>query len=101
MQPRFMLIEGRYVLSEETTCWLVVSSSNKVAEFVHPVQLERLILNGTVRPNNFGHSYPDCMSGRPEEAVLRLNPYKSIEHHGYFRTLAEVRDYIKMEQLLK
>ena len=101
MQPRFMLIEGRYVFAEERTCWLVVSSSNKVADFVHTYHLDRLILNGTVRPNNFGHNDPDYMSGRPEEAVRMLNPYKPIEHHGYFRTLAEVRDYIKMEQILK
>ena len=94
---RFMVVEGisRY---DKKRVWLVISSSNKVNRVRSSRELNHLINNGTVKPNNFAHLCERYNSGIPEEQVLTL--LTVVEHHGYFRTLKDVRDYIQMLELM-
>lgn len=94
---RFMVIEGLNRYTKGRT-WLIISSSNKVNRLLNSRELNHLINNGTVKPNNFAHLSDRYNSGMPEEQVLGL--LTVIEHHGYFRTLKDVRDYIQMLELM-
>lgn len=97
-QPRFMLIEGESRYAKGHVRWLIVSSSDMVNVVRNSQDLDPLVSNGTIRPNNFGHLCERYASGWPEEQVIHQRSIK--EHHGYFRTLCEVRDYIKMMELV-
>lgn len=95
---RFMLIQGGSPYSNQITSWVIISSSDKVARITKADDLNYIISKGTVRPNNFGHYDPNVTSGAPEYQVLQLRG--KLEHHGYFRTLRDLRDYIKMYEVL-
>ncbi|APC46075.1 hypothetical protein HYP06_gp097 [Vibrio phage vB_VspP_pVa5] len=95
---RFMLVEGLSQYVKTKTTWVIISSSNKVARVPRSDWLNPLINHGTVGPNNFGHYAENYASGIPENQILTL--HKVVEHHGYFRTLKDVRDYIQMLELM-
>lgn len=94
---RFMIVEGicRYT---KRRVWLIISSSNKVSRILSSRELNHLINNGTIKPNNFAHLCERYASGIPEEQVIML--LTVVEHHGYFRTLKDVRDYIQILELM-
>lgn len=91
---RFMLVETQVFRSNPVSKWIIISSSNCVLTYATIKELDKLISYGTVRPNNFGHN----PLATPERIIL--SQAKIIEHHGYFRTLKDVRDYIQMMELL-
>ncbi|AUR87227.1 hypothetical protein HYP58_gp81 [Vibrio phage 1.097.O._10N.286.49.B3] len=95
---RFMLIEGESRYNLTRTTWVIISSSNKVARILKAAELDPLVNNGTVRPNNFGNYDNRHALHTPEGQILTL--HRVIGHHGYFRTLEDVRDYIQMLELM-
>lgn len=94
---RFMLISGSAVKVHEVRKWIIVSSSNYVKTIIYARELAGLIENGTCRPNNFGHSF----YASPETQVtIGLDPFKPVEHHGYFRTLKDLYNYVQVMEVI-
>ena len=97
--PRFLLLESRHIYIRDMKVYTIISSSDLVRRIPSGTvlkELDKLIANGNVRPNNFGHS----TYFTPEDAMLRAHKGYPIINHGYFRTLKELKSYVEMIQLL-
>lgn len=93
INPKFMLYRAIHPTrwSGLNKRWLVVSSAD-LAAWMNLFSIEYHVSKGSFNPKSFGHSHR-----APEEMVLSVS---TIENHGYFKHLRDIRDYVRMEELL-
>ncbi|AGH57562.1 hypothetical protein PYDG_00030 [Pseudoalteromonas phage pYD6-A] len=95
--PRFMLCEYICMFSKRTK-WLVVSSMDLAATFIDYKDIEYHVRNGSITTSSFGHD-----SLYTPEYIINHRSVKTsrVKHHGYFKHLKDIVNYLKMEELLK
>ena len=93
INPKFVLYRAIHPTRRSSLSrrWLVVSSAD-LAAWTSLYDLEYHVSKGSFNTKSFGQSHR-----APEQLILTVS---KIENHGYFKHLRDIRDYVRMEELL-